>query len=429
MTILPPAPEPAGTQWDASIAAALLIAAGEALMESLEYRKTLDTLARLVVSEFPFADWCGVYLRGDDGRFERAWVRHRDPEKEIWSTTYLARPPASNMLVDLGPDIAGGKVLFRPKVDDEFLSAVAQSEEHLAKLRELQIQSLIVAPLRAHAEITGALTLARCSPGGRPFDLRDRATAEDIGRRGGLAVDHARAMGLVQEQKRTIERSLATIAHDFRQPIGTLSNAADLLSHARSDDERAKYLEMIARARTQAVRLADDILVTVKAEAGRDVVIQPTRVSVDGLLRELESSHEVEAGRKGISFEVASAADLPDVLADRDKAMQALNNLVANAIKFTPKSGTVKLDAEAMGDFVRISVADDGPGIAEGDQATIFQPWGRAVESLGPGTGLGLSSAKIIAEAHGGAVTLKSSLGYGSTFSFALPVIPPDTPD
>ena len=116
---------------------------------------------------------------------------------------------------------------------------------------------------------------------------------------------------------------------------------------------------------------------------------------------------------------------LPRVRADRERVLQVLANLVGNAIKFTPSSGTVTLRARKVDGMVRISVKDNGPGITPEDVPHLFERFWRASGVSEQGSGLGLSIVKSIVEAHGGTLWVESQVGVGSTFFFTLPAAEP----
>jgi signal transduction histidine kinase len=150
---------------------------------------------------------------------------------------------------------------------------------------------------------------------------------------------------------------------------------------------------------------------------------------VADLAREVADLFAAKAGEKSIALELNLPADLT-VWADPDKLHQALTNLTANALKFTPIGGRVSLAAEVKTGNVRISVADTGPGIAPADRDRIFNRFEQARDTRdqvkGPkGTGLGLAITKGLVEAQGGRMELASELGRGSVFSIVLPARPP----
>jgi signal transduction histidine kinase len=115
-------------------------------------------------------------------------------------------------------------------------------------------------------------------------------------------------------------------------------------------------------------------------------------------------------------------ADIPQVAVDAHRIGQVISNLVGNAIKFTPEGGTISVSARKEGDEVIVRVADTGPGISQEQLVRVFDWFWQAQRSKQLGSGLGLSIAKGVVEAHGGRIWAQSQLGRGSSFSFSLPL-------
>jgi len=137
-------------------------------------------------------------------------------------------------------------------------------------------------------------------------------------------------------------------------------------------------------------------------------------------------SKQTQAESKGLALTANSPHDLPVLNIDAHRIGQVLNNLIANAIAHTDKDGSIKVTAEAADDFVKVSVADTGEGIPAEELPNIFERFYRTDRSRARatgGTGLGLTIARRLVEAHGGRINVVSELGKGSTFTFTLPVV------
>jgi len=130
------------------------------------------------------------------------------------------------------------------------------------------------------------------------------------------------------------------------------------------------------------------------------------------------------ADARGLALVTELLGGIERAWCDRERIVQVLSNLVGNAIKFTPQGGHIRVRAEGYGDMVRISVSDDGPGIAPDQMPRIFDRyWHLAQRESRQGAGLGLYIAKGIVENHGGRIWVESTLGHGSTFFFTLPAV------
>jgi len=166
--------------------------------------------------------------------------------------------------------------------------------------------------------------------------------------------------------------------------------------------------------------LIQDLLDVARIEAsGLSVVPEPQELST--ILEEARQLALPRAREQAVELAIDLPAGLPLVLADRDRVLQVLSNLVGNAIKFTPAGGQVLIEAFAEPGWVRTMVSDTGPGIPDEDQDKVFDRFWQVKRSDRGGAGLGLAIVKGIVEAHGGAVEMSNRSGQGSVFSFTLP--------
>jgi signal transduction histidine kinase len=178
------------------------------------------------------------------------------------------------------------------------------------------------------------------------------------------------------------------------------------------------------RAAKQMERLVQDLLDVTRIEAG-GLSLELGRVEVAAQLHETAALFESASVEKSVRLEVAIASGLGPVRADRRRLSQVLSNLVGNAIKFVEVGGWVRLEAAADAAGVRLSIRDDGPGIAPEQLPRLFDRFWQAEREQSGGAGLGLAIAKGIVEAHGSTISVVTELGSGTTFSFALPLADP----
>jgi signal transduction histidine kinase len=220
------------------------------------------------------------------------------------------------------------------------------------------------------------------------------------------------------------EEVLRIVAHDLRNPLNTVAMTTTLLLDVPSTEEqRRQRLTVIQRAGQRMNRLINDLLSVSIIEAGR-LTVEPRPTPVSAILDDAMEMLRPIAADKSIRLEISAPASLPDVMADSTRILQVLSNLAGNAIKFTPTGGLVTISASREGSKVRFDVADTGPGIAPEQLTNIFGRFWQANRADARGIGLGLSIAKGIVEAHGEQLRVASTLGLGSTFSFALSVTP-----
>ena len=230
------------------------------------------------------------------------------------------------------------------------------------------------------------------------------------------------------EAKRAKTEFVSTVSHELRTPMTSIKGYVDLLlmgAVGGLTEDQQHFLTIIQNNTDRLTMLVNDLLDISRMESGR-MTLSPEAVRADALANRVIVAMEGRAEQSGLNLRSEVPPALPQVLADPDRVIQILTNLVANAINYTLSGGEVVVSARAQGDEVHISVSDTGIGIEPEDQEKIFERFFRsegAVVQEAPGTGLGLCIVKSLVEMHGGRVWVESDLGQGSTFTFALPTV------
>ena len=218
---------------------------------------------------------------------------------------------------------------------------------------------------------------------------------------------------------------VANVSHELRTPVSVIKGYAETLLSGTltADPERAaRFVQIIHSHAERLAALIGDLLILSELESG-DISLELRKLSIGGTARHAVMLMEQKAADKGISIDISSIAAAPQVIADPGRLEQVLINLLDNAIKYTPEKGSITITAAEEGEMLKISVTDTGIGIPPRDLARIFERFYRVDEARSRqqgGTGLGLSIVKHIVQAHGGTLSVESSHGKGSTFSFTL---------
>jgi PAS domain S-box-containing protein len=387
---------------------------------SLDPRALLARLTELVVPRQ--ADYCVIDMARRDGSIERVAARHAEPGRMPLLERLRRFPPPKEGVVGFPVVLREGEAELVPEVSDAWIRAVAVDEEHARLLRELAPSSVILVPLRTQERVIGVMTISRTHPRAR-FGPADVTTAEDLAARAALALENARLYREVQQAVRMRDEVMRIVAHDLRDPLGTIALSTRLLLETPASDvpTRSRQLEAIQRSVGLANRLIRDLLDVARMEAGR-LTIAPEAVDPGALARDSVEAMRPLAEESGVNLEIDVPRGLPEVRADADRVRQVFWNLVGNAIKFTPEGGSIRVRVEGLPRAVRFSVVDSGPGIAPEQVPHLFETFWQARK--GEGAGLGLPIARGIVEAHGGRMGVETRVGEGSTFHFTLPLVP-----
>lgn len=224
------------------------------------------------------------------------------------------------------------------------------------------------------------------------------------------------------------EEFLALTTHDLRSPLTVISGVISFFTSGRLGElspEQKNMVAMMERNTQNLIELVNDLLDASKLESGT-MRLDIAAFDLRGLLDELREAMEPLAKEKGIELVEAIPSGLPQVEADRAKIRRVLQNLLSNALKFTPKGGRVSVSAEQKDGRISVSVSDTGVGIAPEDVNRLFDKYeqARSRATRGEkGTGLGLYITKQLVELHGSEIKVESKMGKGSTFSFTLPSV------
>jgi signal transduction histidine kinase len=231
-----------------------------------------------------------------------------------------------------------------------------------------------------------------------------------------------------QQAERVKEEFFALVSHELRTPLSSIVGYVELLLEGTeeeplTDAERQRFLEIVDRNARRLQRLVGDLLFVARLEAGK-LELQETDVDLSQTARDSIEAAKRHAERSGVKLREEIAGGL-EVRGDPDRLGQVMDNLLSNALKFTPDGGEVGMRLFALNGTAELEVWDTGIGIPADEQTRLFERFFRAstaTEAAVPGVGLGLSITRAIVESHGGRLSFTSTEGKGTTFRVQMPL-------
>ncbi|HET7461779.1 MAG TPA: PAS domain-containing sensor histidine kinase [Longimicrobium sp.] len=313
----------------------------------------------------------------------------------------------------------------------------AQRGAHAAQVAAFAATGATARPMGARAEVRGvrksgeefpaeaSISVMRDEAGQRVFTavLRDvsarRAAEREIERL--LQAEHV-ARERAEQALRARSELLGVVAHDFGNALTAVGFHAFELSdslRARAMPDEGARADVILSMIEHMARLQRDLVDSAALEAGQ-LTIFPEKIDARQVLERAVGLYAQSAASRRVRLRLDAPAEPLTVLADADRMLQAVGNLLSNAIRHSPADGTVTVSAKSRDDVVVLSVADEGAGIGSEDVAHVFEPFWRG--GAHAGTGLGLSIAQGIAKSHGGSLAVTSHPGHGAVLTLSLPL-------
>jgi signal transduction histidine kinase len=294
--------------------------------------------------------------------------------------------------------------------------------------------SIAMAPMLWEGRGVGSIFVTHAPPS--PFSAKDLELLKTFADQAVIAIQNARLFNEIQDKSRQLEIAnqhksefLANMSHELRTPLNAIIGFSEVLLErmfGELNEKQDDYLKDIFSSGKHLLSLINDILDLSKIEAGR-MELDVENFDVPSALGNALTLVRERAQRHGITLGLQVAPEIGEMRADERKFKQILLNLLTNAVKFTPDGGKVDVRAGLRDGVLEVAVSDTGIGIAEQDQAAVFEEFrqvGRHYTNKQEGTGLGLALTKRFVELHGGTLRLDSEPGKGSTFTFTLPSQP-----
>jgi signal transduction histidine kinase len=358
-------------------------------------------------------------VEGDE-RIRRLKVVSADPSKAAVAAQLEQFPLDRSRPYVTRPAIESRRPFVVERVTPRDLESLVQSAEHLRLLQALDPKSAMGLPLIIHGQLLGALLLISSTPS-RVYGHDDVQLGEAIAERAALAIENGRLYRMSEQATQLRDEVLRVVAHDLRNPLSVIlmqSVAARRGPEAERRDQRSS--EDIHRAATRMRRLIQDLLDVTLIEA-RQLRLERVRVSTRQLLLEAVEAQRPLAASAALDVRCDLDRELPDIWGDQHRLLQVFENLIGNAIKFTPAGGQITISAVPGERDVEFRVADTGDGIAASELPHVFDRFWQARKGAHHGVGLGLPITRGIVEAHGGRIWVESNLGSGTTFFFTIP--------
>jgi len=333
------------------------------------------------------------------------------------SRSYLAAAQPVRLEPDSEP--LGAIIVAKPRTElrDQWiplvwrLAAAVLIGAVLAGLLSWWLSRKITGPVTALAQAVDEI-----AAGNYAVRVPAMTSHDEISHLSGRFNEMAARLAATEERERQF---LMSVSHELRTPLTAIKGHVDAIRDGLFDDpelERAS-LDVVAGETVRLERLVGDVLDLAKLNAHR-FTVYPQEVDMGVLVERAHASFGEEARRREIDFRLEEDPEAPTIVTDGDRVLQVITNLLANAFRWTPDGGTVKLGSELVDSTVRIDVTDTGPGIGLEERERIFVPF---ISRDNHGTGLGLPIARELAIALGGRLELDSTVGEGSRFTLVLP--------
>lgn len=395
----------------------LLAEASQQLASSLDTPTIVEHLSQLIVPAL--ADWCAIDLRDADGAMERL-AAYGDPTPAASADLEAYWPLDADADHGVPEALRAGRVRVYPE-------ALLDAPDLRARWDALGLTAALAIPLSVRERTLGGITLVMAHSR-RTYDAATLVLAGELAQRAAIALDNSYLFHQAQEAIRVRDEFLAVASHEFKNPLTTLLGNAQLLERRlqraenASDRDRRSVTAMVAQAE-RLTRMVSSLLDVSRLQSGR-FALQWQEVEVRELLRRLVD----EIGPTLTNHKLLYRADAEPLVISGDdlRLYEVFQNLLQNAIKYSPEGGPITIEAARSRSWATVAVRDEGIGIPQDSLPHLGRRYYRATNAyeqrLG-GVGLGLYVVNQIIALHGGSIEVTSREGEGSTFTVRLPLL------
>jgi two-component system sensor histidine kinase/response regulator len=415
-----------------------------AITSTLDLDKLLTTVLDLLVENMGFTRMALV-LYDDDLRVAHGACIAGVPEAMAKAARDVKFAVVEDGTIHAELLLHGRPVLVRNMEE----VAHRMNPQFLTWCRQLGVVSYVCAPLKTKDRMLGFVAADR---GAEPCTEEELELLITIANDIAVAIDNARAYQQLEQLTATLEQRVqertqelqraneklleldrlkssfvSMVSHELRTPMTSIKGYVDNLLDGVGgplNEKLTYYLKRVKHNVERLTRMINDLLDLSRIEAGA-VQLQLGPVSVPDLINDVVEGFQTIAREKSVSVRAQCVNGLPIIQGDRDKLYQVLNNLIQNAVKFTPSGGSIEVQAFAPdNNGVKVCVSDTGCGIAAHETDRVFDRFyrGESAPMESRGAGLGLAITKTLVELHGGRIWVESTPGEGSRFFFTLPV-------
>jgi signal transduction histidine kinase len=320
-----------------------------------------------------------------------------------------------NMIVPLEGSIAGWIVLNGKPLNLEDVQADDRHYQGIDLATQSVTHSLLGVPLLTREKVIGALEVINKKQGAA-YTEQDLTLLQSLASQAAIAIENAR---LFQQSD-----LIAEIMHELKTPMMAITASTELLMYDQvKQEQRAELVKIIQQEVRRLSRMTQDYLDLARMESGR-LNLEHQAVDLAVIVTQVIHIQRPQANNRFITLVYEGEIAAPPIIGDADRLKQVLLNLVSNAIKYNRERGTITVRLNCLNNELCLSVQDTGEGIAPEHLSHLFQRFYRVPgsETKSEGSGLGLSIAQRIVEAHGGRITVESIMGQGTTFSCWFPL-------
>lgn len=385
---------------------------GKIMAKSSNIEESLLLTAKAIVPSL--ADGCVIRLKNDEDKMAVVAIEHKNHQKKH----VIFQLQREEYLIN-NEQVWGDKF----KQDLKTIVVNDKTSEALSFWKQLGIGSYAMIPIFVKTRLFGILTIIK-NEGSEAIQEHDVTYFESIALRIALAIDNEKLIREAQNEVKNRAKIMSIVSHDLKSSITAIELATGALKKGSENNEKTKstLLDVVGKASEQMRELISNLLDFDKIHQGRFSIIAKQE-DLLGLINELLPGLEIQAAAKEIKLVACLPESLPKFKLDANRITQVLQNLIGNAIKFTPKYGEISISVVEESDSVIIEIRDNGIGIDSNELPRVFDYQWQASETSHLGSGLGLSIVKAIVEAHNGSISVASKKGEGTTFFVKLPML------